>query len=127
MLPSDKNSYLENTQKIYFNFAGIITSGSNGIFDTHEFLNKNIRDFFPLVDSIFEHILNLKVSDSPLQIQKINTTFPKLKGLYDFLFDKVRFENRELILLTIKDFTEFYSYQRDEMQKHNEAVLKNTQ
>lgn len=127
MLSNDKDLRPENTQKIYFDNEGIIIHGTNEIFDIHEFLNQNIRDCFPLIDSIFEHLLLLKISDSFFQIQKIKTTFPKLKGFYDFMFDKVIFKNRELILLTIKDFTKFYSFQQQELQKHNEAILNKTQ
>ena len=127
MLSVDKKSRLENIQKIYFDSSGTIAHSCDGIFEIRDFLNQNIRDCFPLIDSIFEHLLSLKTSDSSLQIQKIKTTFPKLKGFYDFLFDKVFFENRELILLTIKDFTKFYSFQQEQLQKHNEGILKKTQ
>jgi hypothetical protein len=124
MQPLDKDQFLENLQKIYVDDVGVIVDSCHSIFKIEDFHHKNIRDIFPLVDSIFEMLSAMARVDFPIQIQKIKTTFPPLKGFYDFVFEKVIIQDKEMIILTIKDYTKLYTNLKEEMQKQNEVELK---
>lgn len=117
------NKLAKFNQLILLDLSGKMMQSCNAIFDATAFLNKSILKEFPFIESIFEIISNLEVTDSELLFSKIEKPSKNLNGFYDFTFSKLNWNNQGFILWSIYDFTALYQDLIDYQQRRNELEI----
>lgn len=117
------NKLAKFNQLIVLDLSGKMVQSCNAIFDATAFLHKNILKEFPFIESIFEIIRSLKITDSELLFSKVEKPSKKLNGFYDFTFSKLSWDNQEFILWSIYDFTALYQDLIDYQQRRNELEI----
>jgi len=117
------NKLAKFNQLIVLDLSGKMMQSCNSIFDATIFQNQNILSAFPFIDSIFEIIKGLKVTDSELLFSKVEQPSVYLKGFYDFTFSKLLWNKETFILWSIYDFTALYQDLIDYQQRRNELEI----
>lgn len=117
------NKLAKFNQLIVLDLSGKMMQSCNAIFDASFYQDKNIIRNFPFVESIFEIIKALKVSDSELLFSKVEKPSKDLNGFYDFTFSKIIRNNEGFILWSIYDFTALYKDLIDYQQRRNESEI----
>lgn len=111
-------------QELLLNELGEVLESDNELFPVQQMANSTALECFPLVASMFNSFLDLKIGDSPVTVPGVSPSCGFLSGFYDFSFSKIGTENDFQIKWTIEDCTDKYTYLKDEMQIHNDAVIK---
>lgn len=107
-------------QLILLDDEACILASCDSIFCTKKLRETGILEFFPLVESIFPNIVELKPGHPEIRIHKISPVYRGLSGYYDFSFIRTDIDTRLPILWTIYDFTRLYEdYYKNLQQKHD--------
>jgi hypothetical protein len=120
------NEFGEKTawrQLILLNEEGMILASCDSLFDSQAMREEPIFEMFPLLESIYDDIRALQLHEQPLRISKVETTFPPLKGFYDFTFERTELDSRNPILWIIYDYTRLYKDYFNHQQKKYELEL----
>jgi hypothetical protein len=117
------NKLAKFNQLIVLDLQGKMMQSCNAIFDATTFLHKSILKEFPFIESIFEIIKGLKITDTELLFSKVEKPSKKLTGFYDFTFSKLNWNNKEFILWSIYDFTALYRDLINYQQRRNELEI----
>ena len=102
---------------------GNLIAACDTLFDTKNLLGTPILPLFPLIESIFPVIRKLQLSDPEIRFKKVKTVFPKLPGIYDYAFVKMKSLTGTLILWIIQDHTEDYEAELTLQQIENEMAI----
>jgi hypothetical protein len=113
-----------NSQELLLNKFGEVLESDNQLFPVQRMANLTALDCFPLVASMFDSFLNLKIGDTPVTVPGVSPSCGFLNGFYDFSFSKIGTVEDFKIKWIIEDCTDKYTYLKDEMQIHNNAVIK---
>ncbi|HHH50526.1 MAG TPA: hypothetical protein ENK52_06075, partial [Saprospiraceae bacterium] len=111
------------SQLILLDECGYVTDSCDTIFATHQLRSQPIFEWFPIIESIFDELLQLNLNESELRFAKVEEPSSFLAGFYDFNFSKVFFQNKEQILWSIYDFTNLYKDFLQYQQKLNEIQI----
>ncbi len=111
-------------QIILIDADGYVSESCDSLFDTSAFYHTKISTSVALLESLFPILLELSPSDPKLEFSKVEEPAPFLKGYYDFSFSKVQYNEGELILWTIYDFTRLYKEFLEYQQKRNEINIE---
>ena len=123
--PQNDDRMPEQTQKILLGVNGLILSSDDQIFSTEPLRQKeHLLDAFPLLDSIFDLLLNMSANDPALCFRAVSPTYPDLSGFFDFEFQRSFLGSDLHIHWSIHDFTSFYKRNRLHQQQTNESFLR---
>lgn len=111
-------------QLILLDEAGKVLQSCNAIFDTTDYLQKSICQDIPFLDSIFEIIKSITPDSPEILFSKVQSSFDKLIGVYDFTFSKILIAGEAYILWSIYDFTALYKDLIDYQQRYNNLEIK---
>lgn len=117
------NRLAKFNQLIVLDLSGKMIQSCNSIFDATSFQNKSVLKEFPFIESIFEIIKDLKISDPELLFSKVEKPSANLEGFYDFTFSKLKWNKEAFILWSIYDFTALYQDLIDYQQRRNELEI----
>ncbi|MCB0705993.1 MAG: hypothetical protein KDC34_11810 [Saprospiraceae bacterium] len=110
-------------QLIRLNFSGAVIHSSNTLFAVP--IDLNIVATFPLLESIFQSLIESNTHSEAYEYFAVETTFPGLDGFYDFRFVVLEEFGENVIDWTICDRTTYYRQIQADQQKNNEAKLRN--
>lgn len=113
-----------NCQELLLNEFGEVLESDNQLFPVKRMDNLTALECFPLVASMFNSFLNLEIGAPPVTVPGVSPSCGFLSGFYDFSFSKIGTEDDFQIRWIIEDCTDKYTYLKDEMQIHNDAVIK---
>jgi hypothetical protein len=111
-------------QLILLDDVGNVIQSCDSIFDTTSYLQKSICQDIPFLDSIFDIINKITLNSPELLFSKVQSSFNKLEGVYDFTFSKILIENKIYTLWSIYDFTVLYKDLVDYQQRYNDLEIK---
>lgn len=111
-------------QIILLDNAGRVYDSCDALFPTSAYREQSIFDLFPMVESIFSSLQGLRLNDPEIRLTKVEHPAAILPGFYDFVFKKVEYQNKEMILLSILDFTKPYEDFLAYQQRRNEFEIK---
>jgi len=98
---------------------GFIMASCDSIFSSKSMRDNPVFVYFPLLESIFQDILQLQPHDSEIRFSKVESTNKCLPGFYDFTFYRTDIDSSLPILWTIYDYTDLYEdYMRYQQRKH---------
>ena len=111
-------------QELLLNQFGDVLESDNQLFPIKKLANLSALDCFPLVASMFNSLLDLEIGGTPVTVPGVSPNCDFLNGFFDFSFSKIETKNDFLIKWIIEDCTDKYTYLKNEMQIHNDAVIK---
>lgn len=111
-------------QLILLDLEGKVVQSCNAIFDTADYITKSIKGHIPLLESIFDTILEHELGKPDILFSKIENPSKHLQGFYDFTFSKVMVNNQSYILWSIYDFTALYLDLISYQQRYNELEIQ---
>lgn len=113
-----------NRQELLLNQNGEVIESDNQLFPVKIMASLSALECFPLVASMFDSFLNLELNAPAVTVPGVSPSCGFLKGFYDFSFSKIGTTNDFQIKWIIEDCTDKYTYLKDEMQIHNDSVIK---
>lgn len=111
-------------QLIVLDETGKVVQSCNAIFDTYEYSQKSICHDIPFLDSIFDIINEIPLNSPEILFSKVESSFRRLIGVYDFTFSKILIAEKAYILWAIYDFTTLYKDLIDYQQRYNDLEIK---
>lgn len=111
-------------QELLLNQYGEVIESDNELFPVKEMANLSALICFPLVASMFNSFLSLEIDEPPVTVPGVSPSCDFLTGFFDFSFSKVGTTDDFQIKWVIEDCTDKYTYLKDEMQIHNDSVIK---
>ena len=113
-----------NCQELLLNKLGEVLDSDNQLFPVWQMENLSALECFPLVASMFDSFLDLNIGDTPVIVPGVSPCCSFLNGFYDFSFSKIGTAKNFQIKWIIEDCTDKYTYLKNEMQAHNDAIIK---
>ncbi len=114
----------KQSQFIFIDNQGFVTDSCDSIFKTDGLLHQHIAEWFPFLESIYDHVAAKKVEEPEFRFSRLNAPFSLLPGIYDFVFSKVLIEGKEVLLWEIHDYTTLYEEFIRQQQACNEIIIK---
>lgn len=111
-------------QELILNKFGDVVKSDNQLFPVKLMANLSALQCFPLVDSMFNSLLELEIGKPPIVVPGVSPSCNFLNGFFDFSFSKIGTEEEFQIKWIIENCTDKYTYLKSEMQIHNDAVIK---
>lgn len=85
-------------QKIEINAQGCILSSNENLFSTLQFRDCSLREWSPLLASIFEEVMQRLSFSRTLEIPRVVTPILNIDGLFDCTFRRIMLETGAVIL-----------------------------
>ena len=96
------------TQRITLAADGSLLDSDDGIFDAFTIGAEDLLLAFPLVESIFDSLLQRAPSEGEIRFPGVETVFPDLRGIYDFSFLPEQQNGERTLRWTLTDRTTNY-------------------
>ena len=68
----------------------------DSLFPTDKFLDQDLRELFPFLESVFSELLKTLETGRIIQFPKVETKHIFLPGFYDYSFRLIRIKNSEI-------------------------------
>ena len=118
------NNTSQLRQELLLNQFGDVIKSDNQLFPIKKMANLSAIECFPLVASMFNSLLDLELDNAPVTVPGVAPTCDFLDGFFDFSFSKIGTKNNFQIKWIIEDCTAKYTYLKEKMQIHNDAVIQ---
>ena len=110
-------------QYALLNSNGFLAYSCNSLFDTSTIQSTKILDFFPLIESIFSHLINMPIGKKEV-FEGVETNKSYLTGIYDFqFFVSTEKDGKQLLNWIIEDHTTYYLKMKYLQQRRQESIL----
>lgn len=117
----------KKSQTMMLDKEGLLLSSCDTIFSTENLLDKDLREVFPFLESVFLELLTSLEPGVRVYFPKVETKHVFLSGYYDYSFKLVRIKRDQWgILWDIIDATEQYSVLKKRQQSDHERGLKDS-
>ncbi len=111
-------------QTITLDQRGYLLTSCDSLFPTEKFLNKDLKEFFPFLESVFVDLIQTLETGRIIQFPKVETKHIFLPGFYDYSFRLIRIRNEEIGLQwDVVDATNEYTDLQTEQQSAHEKEL----
>lgn len=111
-------------QTITLDQRGYLLTSCDSLFPTEKFLNQDLREFFPFLESVFTQLFKTLETGRIIQFSKVETKHIFLPGFYDYSFRLIRIRNEEIGLQwDVVDATEDYKELKTAQQSAHEKKL----
>jgi hypothetical protein len=108
------------SQMILLDKKGNIVESCDTLFNTSELPSRSAIELSPLVESIFDYLLELTSDEPEVSFSKVQSPLAQLSGFYDFTFAPVSLNGIKYILWRIYDHTSLYTeLQRNQQRMHD--------
>lgn len=118
------DSTFQNHQLIAFDLNGTVLSSTDVIFDAFDLIGTDLKERFPLIESIFDQLVALSVETGEICIDKVRSIVDRLAGIYDYKFTAKLAGGVKLIVWHIYDKTTFYEKVEAEQQRRQEILIR---
>lgn len=119
---SKKNGRIQ--QVLLLNVKGEILESDNQLFSIGKTANHSMITCFPIIASMFSSLLQLEKGAKTIHVPGVAPSCEYLSGFYDFHFKRVDIDDKILFEISIEDCTEEYTILKNQMQAHNDSVIK---
>lgn len=110
-------------QYLLFDKKGSLLQTCDSIFNTAPLKNTSLKDWFPLLESVFPLILDLEEGAS-LIYKKVHAPAQFLPGFYDFKFKSISQDHKDQFIWQVYNYTQKYEGHLQFQQKKNEMELE---
>ncbi|MCB0555186.1 MAG: hypothetical protein KDD02_16675 [Phaeodactylibacter sp.] len=110
------------TQILLISQSGFILKSAGNLLPSHWLLHHSARETFPIIESLWPYLQNLKAQEPSLRLDCVAQPHPKLAGFYCFSFRQTG-GHRKYLELSIQCCTEQALQFRKKNQQQNEARL----
>lgn len=108
------------SQMILLDKNGSIVESCDTLLNTNELPSRSALELSPLVESIFDYLLELTSDEPEVSFSKVESPLAELNGFYDFTFTSVFLNGIKYILWRIYDHTSLYTeLQRNQQRMHD--------
>jgi len=115
------NTRFYKHQIVLLDERGCLFESCDSIFDTSEYIDLPLKDYFYFFES---ELLNFQNSAaSKIKFEKVKVNFKSLPGYYDFVLSKIEVNNQNCILWEIFDYTIIYKEYLIVQQLQNEIDI----
>ncbi|MGB0861472.1 MAG: hypothetical protein ACPG19_14085 [Saprospiraceae bacterium] len=115
------------SQMILLNRKGEIVESCNTLLDTTQLPTSSVVELSPLVESIFDYLLDLTSDEPEVAFSKVESPLPQLDGFYDFTFTSISLNGYKYILWQIYDHTSLYTELQKNQQRMHDLELQRHQ
>jgi hypothetical protein len=120
------NDELSLAQQIIISVSGQILEADNSIFDFSTLKDTKISQTIDFLNVVLAEIFKIELGDDDLCFPRVNFEFQGKKGLFDFRFCKMCYQNEIVILWTITPTIENL-LDNEKQQKHHEQAMTEEQ
>ncbi|NNE29192.1 MAG: hypothetical protein HKN16_06125 [Saprospiraceae bacterium] len=117
------NISIDNHQIILLDRKGRVRYSCETLINLHGFKENSVVSAFPILESIFPHILTMGTKEKPLRYNRLEYPVPGLSGSYDFTFQWAEIHDGDYILWNIYDRSELYKNLKKAQQRRNEQAI----
>ncbi len=111
-------------QTITLDQRGHLLTSCDSLFPTEKFLDQDLKEFFPFLESVFSDLIQTLETGRIIQFPKVETKHIFLPGFYDYSFRLIRIRNEEIGLQwDVVDATNEYTDLRIDQQSSHEKEL----
>ena len=108
------------SQMILLDRKGEIVESCDTLLDTTQLSTRSAVELSPLVESIFDYLLDLTSDEPEVAFSKVESPLEQLNGFYDFTFTSISLNGDKYILWQIYDHTSLYTeLQRNQQRMHD--------
>ena len=111
-------------QTITLDQSGHLLTSCDSLFPTEKFLDQDLRELFPFLESVFVELLQTLETGRIIQFPKVETKHIFLPGFYDYSFRLIRIRNSEIGLQWdfIDDTEEYNDLKRAQQSAHEKEL-----
>ncbi len=106
-------------QILLINKHAVLLHSCDSLFATDNLRNRNIIPYFPFLESVFDDLFNHLRLDGRITFSGIETKHSFLPGYYDYIFNLVYKNKKEVIEWQILDTTNAYNDLKVQQQRHH--------
>ncbi len=106
-------------QTLLINKDAILLHSCDSLFATDNLRNRNIIPYFPFLESVFDDLLNRLKVDGRIAFTGVETKHSFLPGYYDYIFNLLYKNKKEIIEWQILDTTTAYNDLKVQQQNHH--------
>lgn len=106
-------------QTLLINKEAILLHSCDSLFETINLRNRNIIPYFPFLESVFEDLVRRLKADGSIIFSGVETKHPFLPGYYDYIFNLIYKNKKEVIEWQILDTTIAYNDLKTQQQNHH--------
>jgi hypothetical protein len=114
---------LHINQQVFLNTNGYILETDNNIFDFNSVSSIKVSFLFDFFHTVFDELLLLELGDKELIFPKVNVDFEDKKGLFNFRFCKMCYQNEIVILWTITPYQQDLAAEKTQQERQEQAML----
>ena len=107
-------------QTLLINKDAMLLHSCDSLFATDNLRNRNIIPYFPFLESVFEDLLKRLKMDGRIIFKGVETKHSFLPGYYDYVFNLMYKNKKEVIEWQILDTTIPYEMLKTTQQNHHE-------
>jgi len=108
-------------QTLLINKDAVLLHSCDSLFETIKLRNRNIIPYFPFLESVFYDLFNRLKVDGRITFSGVETKHPFLPGYYDYIFNLINKNQKELIEWQILDTTTAYNDLKKQQQSHHNS------
>ena len=106
-------------QILLINKNAVLLHSCDSLFATDNLRNRNIIPYFPFLESVFDDLFNRLKVDGRVMFTGVETKHSFLPGYYDYIFNLIRKNKKEVIEWQILDSTNTYNELKVVQQNHH--------
>ncbi|MFK7983744.1 MAG: hypothetical protein AB8G86_27455 [Saprospiraceae bacterium] len=106
-------------QILLINKDAVLLHSCDSLFVTENLRNQNIIPYFPFLESVFDDLINRLKVDGRIVFTGVETKHAFLPGYYDYIFNLMYQNKKEVIEWQILDTTTAYNDLRVQQQNHH--------
>jgi hypothetical protein len=110
-------------QQVFLNTNGYILETDNNVFDFSGVDSIKVSFLFDFFNAVFDELLLLELGDNELIFPKVNVDFDDKKGLLNFRFCKMCYQNEIVILWTITPYQQDWAAEKMQQDRQEQAML----
>ncbi len=106
-------------QTLLINKDAILLHSCDSLFETANLRDRNIIPYFPFLESVFDDLIYRLKIDGRITFSGVETKHSFLPGYYDYVFNLIHKNKKEVIEWQILDTTNAYNDLRTQQQNHH--------
>jgi hypothetical protein len=110
------------SQQVFINTNGYILETDNNVFDFSGMNSIKVNFLFDFFSTVFDELLQIELGDNELILPKINVDFANKKGLFNFRFCKMCYQNEIVILWTITPYQQDLAAEKTQQQYQEQTM-----
>ena len=108
-------------QTLLISLDAVLLHSCDSLFQTTTLKNRNILPYFPFLESVFEDLVSRLKIERSITFSGVETKHAFLPGYYDYIFNLIYDNKKEIIEWQILDTTTAYNDLKVQQQNHHSS------